>query len=172
MKSISSVENPCACPQSAGVDAVPSDYLRTARSIRAHWLAYGIGYCLFTWYMKTMAQMTMPVRVFDPADLLIGLWMLFFVYVLWIAGCFKKDFGRVYRRARWLGILTAAIFFPVLTLPGILAVRRLERCRRFVGEATAAMLIHAGCMDRWRVRRSRYATLPIRAFPAVGFRAF
>jgi hypothetical protein len=42
------------------------------------------------------------------------------------------DLDRTYRRARWLAILAAAIFFPILTIPAVLAVRRLERYRRFM----------------------------------------
>ena len=34
-----------------------------------------------------------------------------------------------YRQARWMAILAAAIFFPIFTIPGMLAIGKLERYR-------------------------------------------
>jgi hypothetical protein len=62
--------------------------------------------------------------------------LLFFVFILRTANRLGGDFDRVYRRARWLGILAATIWFPILTIPGILALRRLERYRKYVTDPT------------------------------------
>lgn len=133
MKSITAIENPYASPQFSGTDESEDRLLRAVTRMY-HVIGWGgLVFCLFAWFTKTVAQMAMHVETFDPGTLAIGLWGLFFVYVLWTARCLKKSFGKVYRRARWLAVLSAAIFFPLLTLPGILAVRRLERYRRFVG---------------------------------------
>jgi hypothetical protein len=58
-----------------------------------------------------------------------GLFIAFFLYMIQTASSLGVEFDRTYRRARWLGIIVSAMFFPILTIPGILAVRRLERCR-------------------------------------------
>lgn len=62
--------------------------------------------------------------------LLVGCLMtLFFIFMAKTANGLEHDFHRHYRRARWTAIIVAALFFPIMTIPGILAVRRLERYR-------------------------------------------
>jgi hypothetical protein len=53
----------------------------------------------------------------------------FFLFLIKTANHLGTTFDESYRRARWLGIIAATLFFPILTVPGILAVHRLERCR-------------------------------------------
>jgi hypothetical protein len=61
---------------------------------------------------------------------LIGLIAAFFATMLWTANRLESDFLRTYRVARWTGILVAVLYFPWLTIPGCLAVRRLAQYRR------------------------------------------
>lgn len=61
---------------------------------------------------------------------LVGLIVALFASMLWTASRLEVDFTQAYRRARWTGILVAVLYFPWLTIPGCLAVRRLEDYRR------------------------------------------
>jgi hypothetical protein len=63
------------------------------------------------------------------ATAIYGLHVAFFAYLIKIANQLRDQVDGTYRRARWMAILAASIFFPIMTIPGILAVRRLERYR-------------------------------------------
>jgi hypothetical protein len=58
-----------------------------------------------------------------------GVFLAFFAHVIRTASRLGVDFAGTYRRARWMAILAASIFFPVMTIPGILAIKRLETYR-------------------------------------------
>ncbi len=79
-----------------------------------------------------------------------GLVVLMFVSMLTTANRLEDQFSMYYRRARWTGILAATVFFPWLTFPGILAVRRLEKYRRELDAGSVASLEHSRRDDRGR----------------------
>ena len=134
MKPITTEENPYASPQTCDIAESADVLLRaTTRMYRGIGWA-GIGCCLLAYSILMASELT--TGTLDWAEFLvgttgIGLYLAFFVFVLKTASRLETRFDRTYRRARWLGILVATIFFPVLTWPGIVAVRRLERYRRF-----------------------------------------
>jgi len=51
--------------------------------------------------------------------------LLFFGAMIRTAVLLPRDFDRLYRRARWLGIVAGAAGFPILTYPAFIAVSRL-----------------------------------------------
>jgi threonine/homoserine/homoserine lactone efflux protein len=58
-----------------------------------------------------------------------GVYLAIFVAVLRTAGHLRDNFERTYRRARWMGIVMATLFCPVLTVPAIVGIRQLRKCQ-------------------------------------------
>lgn len=58
--------------------------------------------------------------------------LLFFGALLQTALRLPYDFERLYKRARWLGILAGAFGFPILTIPAFIGVSRLSKYRTLV----------------------------------------
>ena len=130
------IENPYAAPPA--VAEVPDDaeaILKATTRIYRQIGWGGVAYVAagFTAEMISELLRSPPDRgPVAPPMIGCGLMMLFFMFVLRTASQLGRDFDRVYRRARWLGILAATIWCPISTIPGVLAVRRLERYRRFM----------------------------------------
>ncbi len=55
--------------------------------------------------------------------------LLFFGTMIRTAMRLPDDFERLYKRARWLGILAGAFGFPILTVPAFIGVSRLSKYR-------------------------------------------
>jgi hypothetical protein len=55
--------------------------------------------------------------------------LLFFTAMIQTAARLPNDFAKLYRRARWLGILAGSFGCPILTLPAFVAVSRLAKYR-------------------------------------------
>ncbi|MDZ7616205.1 MAG: hypothetical protein U1E05_04325 [Patescibacteria group bacterium] len=133
------MENPYASPACADPpDAAGALREATARLFRG--MGYvGVAYALFGFAMGAVVLLKVQPRdlVLLPMMLLLyGLIMAFFAWMLKTASRLTVDFKGTYRLARWLAILAASIFFPILTIPAVLAVRRLERYReQFPGPA-------------------------------------
>ncbi len=138
MEPTSTVSNPDAFPEATGVDELASRLLREAR--RAYWVIVevGIAFCGFALLVNTLIQISKGPQPFDPARLAPALWLLFFAYLEWTAASFENSFEQVYRRARWSAVIASGVFFPVLTLPGMLAVRRLEEYHKFLADGPQA----------------------------------
>ncbi len=55
--------------------------------------------------------------------------LAFFGAMIRTATRLPGDFERLYKRARWLGILAGAFGFPILTIPAFIGVSRLSKYR-------------------------------------------
>jgi hypothetical protein len=141
MKAVTATENPYASPQPFEVPDSGDALLRaTTRMYRGIGWA-GVAYCLLVCPIAMVAQLWEPTPSLPEVlggSTLCGLTLAFFMFVLRTANGLEVRFQRTYRRARWLGILAATMFFPLLTWPGILAVRRLERYRTFLNDEMQA----------------------------------
>jgi hypothetical protein len=62
--------------------------------------------------------------------------LLFFGSMIQTAMLLPHDFARLYRRARWLGILAGAFGFPILTIPAFIGVSRLSKYRTLIARET------------------------------------
>lgn len=129
MEPNSTINNSDAAPEASSVDQLASRLLSDA--VRAYWTIARVGvvFCQIASLMATVMRMSKP---FDPGDLAPVLWLLFFVYIACTAHSLEKNFERVYRRARWSAVIASGVFFPWLTLPGAVAVRRLEEYHKFL----------------------------------------
>ena len=56
--------------------------------------------------------------------------LIFYATMIRTAMRLPHDFERLYKRAHWLGILAAAIGFPLLTIPAFIGVARLSKYRK------------------------------------------
>ncbi len=54
---------------------------------------------------------------------------IYFAAMIINANRLPNDFGRCYKRARWLSILAGAFGFPLLTVPAFIGVWRLSKYR-------------------------------------------
>jgi hypothetical protein len=126
------IENPYALPPAFEPREDAESLLRAAMRMY-RWIGWcGVAYVVIAFPVPIVTQLLQPQPNIPLVVPLLGmLMMLFFVLMLRTASRLGHDFDRVYRRARWLAILAAAIWFPLFTIPGILAVRRLERYRRY-----------------------------------------
>ena len=99
-----------------------------------------MGWCGVVWYatlylLLLQIEFGKPARDADPVAVLMctiacGVFVLLFLSMLRTADGLELDFPRNYHRAKWTGILADAVYFPWLTIPGSLVVRRLEEYRR------------------------------------------
>ena len=132
MRATELVENPYAPPMSVDL-ADPTEGLRRATVRMYRGMAYaGIAFILLGAVEIAMIFLTeRPREAGWMIGILLefGLFIAFFTFMLKTATRLAADLDGTYRRARWIAILAASIFFPILTIPGILAVRRLERYR-------------------------------------------
>jgi hypothetical protein len=134
MGSIEATENPYASPTydepQVGTDALRRGTVRIYH--RMGWA--GVAYALLVLIVTLCNFAEHPSEMGIAGGLLLeaALILAFFVFMINTARRLSIDVARNYRRARWLGILAASIFFPIFTIPGILAVRRLERYRTHV----------------------------------------
>ncbi len=98
-----------------------------------------MGWCGVVWnatlYLVLLQiEFGKPTRDADAIEIFIGtiacgVVVLLFLSMVRTADGLELDFPRSYRRARWTGILAATVYFPWLTIPSYLAVRRLEEYR-------------------------------------------
>ena len=124
------MENPYASPQCGDNCRSADDLLRATTRMYRGIGRGGIAYCTLAYLIAIAAtpMQRMPGLAGAIGSMVIyALMLAFFVFVLETTDRLEVEFDRTYRRARWLGILAAAIFFPVLTWPGVLAMRRLEK---------------------------------------------
>lgn len=99
-----------------------------------------MGWCGVVWNATlylVLLQFEFSKPTADSVEILIGTIACGFVVLLFFsmlrtADGLELNFPRSYRRARWTGILAATVYFPWLTIPSYLAVRRLEEYRRNV----------------------------------------
>lgn len=63
---------------------------------------------------------------------------LFFYLMIRTADSIEVDLARVRKRVRWLGVLAAGFWFPWLTVPVVIAFRRLNRFDRIASLAQEA----------------------------------
>ncbi len=101
-----------------------------------------MGWCGVVWnatlYLVLLQiELGKPTRDADPIEIFIGtiacgVVVLLFLSMVRTADRLELDFQGNYQRARWMGILAAAVYFPWLTVPGCIAVRRLKEYRRNV----------------------------------------
>ena len=99
----------------------------------------GIVWCATMWSVLAEIALWEPTTGFGPMvglSLGFGPYVLFFVWMLTTARRLEADFSKYYRRARWTAVLAAAFFFPFLTIPAVLAVKRLEQYRRELDAAS------------------------------------
>jgi hypothetical protein len=127
-------ENPYAPPQAECLKEADADSLLrgATRLYRIMGLA-GVAYCLvvfpFVFASETSkSSFKLPDMMIVTATM--GLSLVFFVLMLRTARRLQTNPAGWYRMARWMGILAAALFFPFLTVPAILALNQLERHRR------------------------------------------
>ena len=52
------------------------------------------------------------------------------VYVVWISNRLRRDFDKTYKLARWTAVIGSALFFPILTIPAVMAVSRMTKYRK------------------------------------------
>ena len=55
--------------------------------------------------------------------------LIYFGTMIRTAMRLPDDFERLYKRARWLGVLAGAFGFPILTIPAFIGVSRLSKYR-------------------------------------------
>jgi hypothetical protein len=127
--------NPYAPPATTG-DARHADwYLASAcRYFK------GIGYLMIV-YLICVIPITVYQILTDEsprmgemigAPMMMVAMLLFFTAMIRTAVGLPNDFPRLYRKARWLGILTGAFGFPILTIPAVIGVSRLSKYRTLV----------------------------------------
>ncbi len=128
--------NPYAAPISTGNAREPDWYLFSAcRYFK------GIGYVSLAYIVFYVTPMLLYLTLTDescPLGVKIGvLFMLlgmsiFCMAMIRTAKQLPLDFERHYRRARWLGILSGAFGFPLLSIPAFIGVSRLSRYRTLI----------------------------------------
>ena len=133
--------NPYAAPANAEDDRHADWYLASAcRYFK------GIGYVVIV-YLTCVMPFSLYETFADESPLLgemIGspvmtaATLAFFTAMIHTANRLPADFERLYRRARWLGILAGAFGFPILSIPAFIGVWRLSQCRTLIDRDTAA----------------------------------
>jgi hypothetical protein len=129
------VENPYASPRSVEFRSDAETLLRATTKLYARMGWAGVAYTTIVYPIGMVLELSeRPVQLGPTmgGTIMCGLMLGFFVIRIKTAKDLATDLDRTYRRARWTAILAAAIFFPILTFPAVLAVRRLERYRRFM----------------------------------------
>ena len=130
-------ENPYASPllvePERGVDAIRRATVRTFRCLGWAGIVY-ISLLLLIAFPFVLVEGPPRFGVITGMMVESAVFLAFFAFVIRTAGRLGVDLTGTYRRARWVAILAATVFFPVLTIPGILALRRLERYRSHMVE--------------------------------------
>jgi len=135
MESPQAAENPYASPQCVEVQDDAESLLKATTKLYRRMGWFGIAYFSFIYPFTIVGQLSEGHFEVVPAiagTIICGLMLAFFAIMIKTAKHLADDLDRYYRRARWLGILAGALFFPILTVPAFLAVRRLERYRDFM----------------------------------------
>lgn len=135
MESTEPTENPYASPLCVEVQEDADSLLYSTTRLYRFTGWCGIAYVLVVYLGVMTAELFegwLGVAFALGGAMVQSLWIGFFAVVISTANHLAADPLRYRRRARLLGILAATIFFPVLTVPAVLAVRRLARYRRFV----------------------------------------
>jgi hypothetical protein len=139
MESPEPIENPYASPLCVEVQEDADSLLYSATRLYRITGWCGIAYVLIAYFAAVTPELfegQLDVGFALGGAMIHSLSIGFFAIIISTANHLAADPRRYRRRARWLGILAATIFFPVLTIPAALAVRRLARCRRFVTRGT------------------------------------
>lgn len=139
-----SEQNPYTAPRSTGDSRQPDWYLASAcRYFK------GIGYVMIAylvcaipfWFYGITTDESPPVPEIIGPPIMTLVMSAFFGGMIKTATQLPNDFERLYKRARWLGILAAAFGFPILTIPALIGVSRLSKYRelteRNVGDSTS-----------------------------------
>ncbi len=146
MQPIEPDENPYASPKCVesqpDADALLKATVRLYRGMGWAGIAYLLVFCPLTIVSELARQQELGETIGGAIAMttICGLMAAFFVLVMKTADRLGVNLDRSYRRARWLGIITGAMFFPLLTIPAILAVRRLERYRKHMMDRVHDML--------------------------------
>ena len=138
-ESVEPFENPYASPRSVEIQSDAETLLRATTKLyrRMGWAGATIYLvaCLFN-MIALSAQGQLDIGPALGMTTTCALVTAFFLLMIKTAKDLAVDVDRTYRRARWLAVLAAGLFFPILTIPAYLAVRRLERYRRFMSGET------------------------------------
>ena len=132
MESGQAAENPYASPRCVEVQDDAESLLKATTKLYRRMGWFGIAYFSFIYPFTTIMQLSEGQFEVVPAiggGIMCGLMLAFSVIMVKTATYLAADLDRYYRRARWIAVLAAALFFPILTVPAFLAVRRLERYR-------------------------------------------
>ena len=133
MPAAEDIENPYASPMSVELRPDPDALLRATTSLYRGMGWFGIVYHAVVYSFAMISEGSKQRPEMPPIigmTIVCGLMVAYFFFMIRVANRLKTNFDRNYRPTRWMGILTATIFFPMLTIPAILAVRRLERYRK------------------------------------------
>lgn len=134
----SAAENPYASPKSLESPASATASLKVATRL-FYWMGvFGLAYNFVFVPVAIVIGVTKDGPEFAPivgATIWCAVNCVLFRWMMTTAKDLGKDFDATYRRARWLGIVAGTLYFPILTVPAILAIRHLESCRQaLVGE--------------------------------------
>ena len=122
--------NPCAPPTVSSDGRAAEWYLASAcRYFK------GIGYVVMVyligvspiWFYQTLTDVSPRRGEIIGGTLMLVAMLLFFGTMIRTAIRLPRDFGRLYRRARWLGICAGVFGFPILTIPAAIGVWRLSK---------------------------------------------
>ena len=134
-ESMEPAENPYASPRSVDIREDAQTLLNATTKLYRRMGWAGVGYCLVAYPVVMITTFAQGQLDIGPAIGMTTVWalmMAFFMFMIKTAKDLAVDVERTYRRARWLAVLAAGLFFPIFAIPAYLAVRRLERYRRFM----------------------------------------
>lgn len=134
MDSLPDEENPFAPPEFPTVSQQPDELLKSAARILR-----GMGWTGLILYLVMPPPIFMDLSKvkINPMTAVMAAAIFIFVVTLFLlmihtANFLAADFRTFYRRARWLAIIAAAIWFPWMTVPAVIVIRKLERYRSSV----------------------------------------
>ena len=135
MESPEAAENPYASPRCVDVQPDAESLLKATTRLYRGMGWFGVAYISIVYLFMTttvLSQSRPDVLRTIPMSIGCGVMVAFFLAMVRTAKHLGTDLDRYYRRARWIAVLAAAFFFPILTVPAFLAVRRLEKYRDFM----------------------------------------
>ena len=137
METTEPVQNPYASPATPGEARPPEWYLLSAcRYYKVMgWMVIVYFACVVpATLVQAVMNAPLPVGEVVGMPIMATAFSLFFGWMIRTASQLPTDFKRLYKRARWQGILTGAIACPILTIPAFIAVSRLAKYRAMLAE--------------------------------------
>ena len=128
-------ENPYTAPKYVDRRDDPDTLLRSVVLLFRGMAGFGVAYELFTFTFVGVSGAASGALGIGAMLFLLGLGAvttLIFAYVFWTTSRLQVNFARHYNRARWIAILAAVIFFPILSIPAVIALSRLENYRALI----------------------------------------